>query len=509
MPLNVSRFCTLLFLLPAGFVLTTEAQTVPPATQPSPTQQTTTAKPPVTQSSPSVAQPSPAPVIKAPTAGEVMRERISKAKAYIAVRNYNAAIYELEGIRRETSDSAVQAVTNVLLMNSYLEQGDYKRAQDFLNQAYAAVKANKPNAAAAYFAIAGQVVNGARTRVERYRALGLNVGDRTLPLEAINDLEKMRETVEQVVTQSKEVAQDKKNSADAMALLEEASNSRSLIARDDYDAHRWQNEVGDTREQMANSRSQVLNAVNEGVPTTGQPVALASPTPVNGGTITDAALRQPVYTPSTSTQPAATAPVYQKQPDNSQVAANQKPLVQPTVSQSPVNQPPVNDAQRNRVAPNQPVAENPAAKVTVPPAAPGGAAASNATSKDAAQNIVPAIVPPKGGTQNAGTQSGGPSVADKPKDNSPVEVGSLLGYATKQSQPVYPAAARTLRQSGMVKVEVTVDENGQVAEIQKASGPVTLQDAAKDAIKKWRFKPFVRDGQPVKAVGFVTFNFSM
>ena len=37
-----------------------------------------------------------------PTSGDVMRERISKAKAFIAVRNYNAAIYELENIRKET-----------------------------------------------------------------------------------------------------------------------------------------------------------------------------------------------------------------------------------------------------------------------------------------------------------------------------------------------------------------------------------------------------------------------
>ena len=36
-----------------------------------------------------------------------------------------------------------------------------------------------------------------------------------------------------------------------------------------------------------------------------------------------------------------------------------------------------------------------------------------------------------------------------------------------------------------------------------------LQAAAKDAIRKWEFKPFVRGGQPVKAIGFVNFNFSL
>ena len=88
-----------------------------------------------------------------------MRERISKAKAFIVVRNYSAAIYELENIRRETSDPTVNGVINVLLMNSYLEQGDYKRAQDFLNDAYKTQTTTKTGAAAAYFAIAGQIVS--------------------------------------------------------------------------------------------------------------------------------------------------------------------------------------------------------------------------------------------------------------------------------------------------------------------------------------------------------------
>jgi protein TonB len=66
-----------------------------------------------------------------------------------------------------------------------------------------------------------------------------------------------------------------------------------------------------------------------------------------------------------------------------------------------------------------------------------------------------------------------------------------------------------MRTTGVVRVDITIDENGDVAEVQKTSGPPLLQGAAKDAIKKWRFKPFVRDGQPVKAIGFVNFNFAL
>ncbi len=97
---------------------------------------------------------------------------------------------------------------------------------------------------------------------------------------------------------------------------------------------------------------------------------------------------------------------------------------------------------------------------------------------------------------------------ETPKDSGPMEVGSLIGYATKRSTPVYPVAARSMRATGVVKVEVTVDEAGDVTEVQKTSGPPLLQTAAKEAVRKWKFKPFTRDGQPVRATGFVSFSFT-
>lgn len=406
MPLNVRRFCTAVFVNLLVLIFIAQAQDVPTA----------------------------------PTSGDVMRDRISKAKAYIAVRNYNAAIYELENIRKETADVAVQGVVNVLLMNSYLEQGDYKRAQEFLNVYFAAQKTNKTNAAAFYNAIAGQVVKGAKNRAERYRALGLSISDRTLPLEALNDLDKMRETLELVIEQSKEISKTPARSADAMAMLEEASNSRSILARDDYDARKWKDEVADTREQMVNTRT-VVSAVTEGPAET-----------VNTNTV------------AANTTPANTTPV----------------VMQPVVE---TKQPTVRD--REVKPTNTKPAETVIAKNDAP-----------IIIKSAPVKEQPKPEPPANNTATT-------------NDGSPLDVGSLIPYATKQSQPTYPPAAKTMRATGVVKVELTVDEKGEVAEVNKTSGPSMLQGAAKDAIKKWRFRPFMRDGQPVRANGFVSFNFNL
>jgi len=488
MPLNVRRFySSLLLILSFGFGYV-YAQTTVPTASPSPSP-TSTATATDGQNTPPV---------RLPTAAEIMRERISKAKAFIAVRNYNAANYELESIKRESGDPTVQSVVNVLLMNSYLEQGDYKRAQDFLNQTYSIQKTTAPNAAANYFAVAGQIVRGARNRVERYRALGLNVSDRTFPLEAVNDLEKMRETLELVVTQSKDIAKDKAKSADAMALLEEATTSRSMIARDDYDARKWKDEVADTREDLASSRSVVLSAVND-APLVTQPSNAPSQQ-------TTAALTQqpqnPVITNTSFKESAPTTNPNKASDTGNQPANNSLAMVKPIVMQQPVNQPPTNqdgakkdpgpqyvpnaDPQRNRVVPNQPATQT--------------ATPNNTPNK----NQVTTPVDKPSSQPSTETTGGPPSI-----DTHPLAVGSLVSYATRQSQPTYPLAARNMRTTGTVTVEVTVDEEGNVADVQKATGPSLLQSAAKDAIRKWKFRPFVRDGQPTKATGFVSFNFTL
>ena len=95
-------------------------------------------------------------------------------------------------------------------------------------------------------------------------------------------------------------------------------------------------------------------------------------------------------------------------------------------------------------------------------------------------------------------------------DASPVKVGSLLEFAVQKSNPVYPPTAKAMRQTGVVRVEVVVDEEGKVTNVQNLSGPTLLQLAAKDAVKKWKFKPFLNsDGQPVKATGYLSFNFNL
>lgn len=409
MPLNVRRFYSSILLILFVFIIFSYAQE-----QPSP------AKDPSTET-----------VKEAPvkTAAEVMQERIAKAKAFIAVRNYASATHELELIRRETGDRSVHAVANVLLMNCYLEQGNYRKAQEFLTEFFRSYKANNAYSETYYSAVAGQVIKGTRDRVERYRTLGIALDDRALPLEAINDIEQMRITLELIVEQAREIGVEKERTPVLMPLLEEATAVRGLLARDSYDARRWRDEIADTREQIASAQSVVLSAI--------------------------------VETPEVEEVAEAAAPP-------------------PVVTKEVV----LVDEQ----------------------AAPKEAPSGPEPVKSDAERPVKVI---------GASQTPAPSLEKKepsPEDtalNEPLQAGALNGYAVTNPPPVYPAAARQLRAAGVVRVDIVVDEEGNVAEIKRLQGHTLLQNAARDAIKKWKFKPFTRDGRPVSAMGYINFNFSL
>lgn len=89
-----------------------------------------------------------------------------------------------------------------------------------------------------------------------------------------------------------------------------------------------------------------------------------------------------------------------------------------------------------------------------------------------------------------------------------LEVGSLTDKATSKVEPAYPQMARNAGVSGLVRIKIVVDEGGSVASIVWAEGPMLLRQAAQDALRQWKFQPFVVDGKPMKATGYVDFGFS-
>lgn len=64
-------------------------------------------------------------------------------------------------------------------------------------------------------------------------------------------------------------------------------------------------------------------------------------------------------------------------------------------------------------------------------------------------------------------------------------------------EPIYPEGARKAKIKGVVALDVAIGTDGNVIAVHPISGPDELASAAVDAVKWWRFKPYVINGQPV------------
>jgi protein TonB len=195
-------------------------------------------------------------------------------------------------------------------------------------------------------------------------------------------------------------------------------------------------------------------------------------------------------------------PKPEKQPEKQPDVDIRKELIQNIMS-SPVKPPDTTSVERNRVK------EMRTDRLTKL-----GDVDSN-TGADVGRN---ARVVDTGGTGGLSTGSG-TDTSGTEKDDAPppapikkappktISGGVLNGKAISLPKPPYPPAARAVRASGAVSVQVLIDESGRVVSASAASGHPLLRAAAESAARGARFSPTLLSGQPVKVSGIITYNF--
>ena len=157
------------------------------------------------------------------------------------------------------------------------------------------------------------------------------------------------------------------------------------------------------------------------------------------------------------------------------------------------------------------------AKLTIPPRDPNKFTVKGDINFNAANAPPPDYKGPvnTGGTGSDSGLGGGGGQADAgpPPPPAPKPVpkqisgGVLNGKAISLPKPPYPAAAKAVRASGSVTVQVLIDENGNVVSATAASGHPLLRAAAVQAARGAKFSPTKLSGQPVKVSGVITYNF--
>ena len=85
--------------------------------------------------------------------------------------------------------------------------------------------------------------------------------------------------------------------------------------------------------------------------------------------------------------------------------------------------------------------------------------------------------------------------------------GILNGKAEYLARPEYPPSARAVEASGEVAVKVVIDTDGSVLSAEATSGHPLLRGVSVDAARNAKFSPTTLNGQPVKVVGVIKYNF--
>lgn len=90
-----------------------------------------------------------------------------------------------------------------------------------------------------------------------------------------------------------------------------------------------------------------------------------------------------------------------------------------------------------------------------------------------------------------------------------ISAGVTRGLLIKRVEPVYPPLAKAARVQGDVILSAIIDANGQITNLQLVSGHPMLVPAAISAVRQWRYKPYLLNGQPVEVETTITVIFTL
>ena len=90
-----------------------------------------------------------------------------------------------------------------------------------------------------------------------------------------------------------------------------------------------------------------------------------------------------------------------------------------------------------------------------------------------------------------------------------VSAGVQQGNLISQVKPSYPPIAKAARISGTVILQAEISKQGTIENLHVLSGHPMLVQSALDAVKQWRYKPYLLNGEPVPVETTITVNFTL
>jgi protein TonB len=90
-----------------------------------------------------------------------------------------------------------------------------------------------------------------------------------------------------------------------------------------------------------------------------------------------------------------------------------------------------------------------------------------------------------------------------------VSQGVSQGLLLHKVQPQYPPLARQARIQGVVVLQALIGKDGNIQNLHVVSGHPMLTNAALEAVKEWKYKPYFLNGEPVEVETTINVNFTL
>jgi TonB family protein len=76
-------------------------------------------------------------------------------------------------------------------------------------------------------------------------------------------------------------------------------------------------------------------------------------------------------------------------------------------------------------------------------------------------------------------------------------------------ESAYPLLGRQMKVQGSVLLQALIGADGMIRDLRVINGPAILASAAREAARRWQFKPYLQNGQPVETQAKITVNFTI
>lgn len=103
-----------------------------------------------------------------------------------------------------------------------------------------------------------------------------------------------------------------------------------------------------------------------------------------------------------------------------------------------------------------------------------------------------------------------PPAAARTAADGPLRIGNgVLGSRIGGKNPIYPADARKAHVEGTIVLRAVISGSGHIENLQIISGPEALRQSAMDAVRTWRYRPFLLNGKPTAVETTINVTYSI